>query len=360
MKIIFGILLIANIIFAQGNAFFDSLLFGTKPYQLTEAVKSEYINQSWQPYSRYVYSFYPDGNLESAVDYFYESSTWVKSDKETRFYNTNGNRHKTLYYFANGEEWLESRKDSIIFNEENKPLLNLHFQNSEAGWILAYRDTFIYDLSNNLTEEILQFPIDTTWFDNVITHHYYDSLGNPSERLTERWDGEQWSNYYKMSFQFNEGKLTDYYSFSFDGPEPQWLNEYWNTLFYDENGNPDYLESKRWNETSWDMESRTAYNYDLISTIEENSFYPETLALKAFPNPFNPSFTLQFTNSNVGYFDINIFNTSGQIVKNIYSGNLPSGDHSFKLNGQNWSSGIYFIKVRGATIDKTLKVTLLK
>ena len=86
----------------------------------------------------------------------------------------------------------------------------------------------------------------------------------------------------------------------------------------------------------------------------------------SFPNPFNPSTTIQFTlNKPVKYAEIMIFNSRGQIVWIKKLSDLSIGQHQYNWNGENnenkpVTSGIYLAKIE---IDQKIvskKMLLLK
>ena len=85
-----------------------------------------------------------------------------------------------------------------------------------------------------------------------------------------------------------------------------------------------------------------------------------------FPNPFNPSttinFTLSHTNNNV---KLSIYNIRGQKVKDLHTGSLPAGNHTLMWHGtdnenRNVGSGIYFYRLVTDSDTITRRMVLLK
>jgi len=57
---------------------------------------------------------------------------------------------------------------------------------------------------------------------------------------------------------------------------------------------------------------------------------PTEFALsQAYPNPFNPTILFDLSIATKGYASINVYNIIGQLVDNIYNGNLAASKHSF-------------------------------
>ncbi|HPR18605.1 MAG TPA: T9SS type A sorting domain-containing protein, partial [Candidatus Cloacimonadota bacterium] len=88
--------------------------------------------------------------------------------------------------------------------------------------------------------------------------------------------------------------------------------------------------------------------------------------LTNYPNPFNPSTTIQFETTNLHEFaQIKIYNIKGQKVKQLVSDQLSAGQHSIVWDGTDDNnkpvgSGIYFYKLKAGKINKTRKMLLIK
>ena len=85
-----------------------------------------------------------------------------------------------------------------------------------------------------------------------------------------------------------------------------------------------------------------------------------------FPNPFNPSTTLQFdVPKYTDHLELGIYNISGQKVKNLYAGSVKQGRFEYKWNGtndfnQNLPSGVYFAVLKTTGFSQTIKMMLIK
>lgn len=76
------------------------------------------------------------------------------------------------------------------------------------------------------------------------------------------------------------------------------------------------------------------------------------------PNPFNASSKLTFSLSESNDVNLKIMNVLGQQVSETNQGRLASGIHTIVLNGENLSSGIYFVNltIGNKTITKKVSV----
>ncbi len=93
---------------------------------------------------------------------------------------------------------------------------------------------------------------------------------------------------------------------------------------------------------------------------------PLSLNLRNYPNPFNPTTTIQFNMPKEGYAQVKIYNIKGQIAKDFGLQNYLQGEHKIVWNGLNdkgnqLSSGIYFYKINtDSGLQQINKMILLK
>ncbi len=76
-----------------------------------------------------------------------------------------------------------------------------------------------------------------------------------------------------------------------------------------------------------------------------------------YPNPFNPSTTVQYEISQPGIVSVSIYNSLGQEVFDRKLGLKTTGRHEFVYEAGNLTSGLYFVKVRtehGSAMSKML------
>jgi flagellar hook assembly protein FlgD len=84
-----------------------------------------------------------------------------------------------------------------------------------------------------------------------------------------------------------------------------------------------------------------------------------------FPNPFNPSTTIQYNLPNQEQVKLNVYNVLGQLVKTLVNSFQSAGFHSViwdgsNNNGQKVSSGIYFYKIDAGKFINIKKMILIK
>ena len=99
-----------------------------------------------------------------------------------------------------------------------------------------------------------------------------------------------------------------------------------------------------------------------IGIISNSNELPTKYTLcQNYPNPFNVTTIISYQLPNEGNVELLLFNSLGQVVKNLRSSKQPAGTYSIMLDMQNYSSGVYFYKlsVDNKFLD-TKKLILIK
>jgi bilirubin oxidase len=88
---------------------------------------------------------------------------------------------------------------------------------------------------------------------------------------------------------------------------------------------------------------------------------PNTFSLlSAYPNPFNPRTTIQFSVETERAVSLNIYDISGQWVESLVEKQMEPGIHKIQWNAQNLPSGVYIVSMQSGNQNKTKKLILLK
>ena len=95
------------------------------------------------------------------------------------------------------------------------------------------------------------------------------------------------------------------------------------------------------------------------------SFIPGKFqTLSAYPNPFNPSITLQLELQNITQTnmnaEVNIFDINGRFIQTLLDKSIETGVHQITWRPQNISSGIYIVSLRTEMGIKNQKILYLK
>ena len=107
-------------------------------------------------------------------------------------------------------------------------------------------------------------------------------------------------------------------------------------------------------------------SYIVGTLTTDNDVIPNNFGLYGnYPNPFNPITNIIYTMDISSDVNINIHNIQGQLVKNLFIGNVNSGQHTVSWNGtdsfsQSLPSGIYIYSIKSSQQILTGKMMLLK
>ncbi|MDB4126235.1 T9SS type A sorting domain-containing protein, partial [Candidatus Marinimicrobia bacterium] len=80
----------------------------------------------------------------------------------------------------------------------------------------------------------------------------------------------------------------------------------------------------------------------------------------AYPNPFNPSTTIELNLSDASYASVKVFNLKGEVVGVLMDGMVDASSYTMTWNASNLSSGVYMIKAEANGHIATQKVMLVK
>jgi hypothetical protein len=102
------------------------------------------------------------------------------------------------------------------------------------------------------------------------------------------------------------------------------------------------------------------YSFEFTS-IEDPEIIVEDFNLSQnYPNPFNSSTTIKFALPVKTNLNLNVYNTLGEKVAEIFNGELEEGYHEMMFNASGLSSGVYFYKIESENYTATKKLMLLK
>jgi len=105
-----------------------------------------------------------------------------------------------------------------------------------------------------------------------------------------------------------------------------------------------------------------------VTAVEENgpASTPDSYALSdAYPNPFNPETTIEFSVPSEGRVKIEVYNTAGQLLTSLVDEELKAGAYKTTWDARDESgglmaSGTYFYRMHAGDFSDTRAMTLLK
>jgi ligand-binding sensor domain-containing protein len=81
----------------------------------------------------------------------------------------------------------------------------------------------------------------------------------------------------------------------------------------------------------------------------------------SYPNPFNPSTTIQYQLPQQETVSLEVFDMAGRKVRTLIAGEQQKvGTHTMRFDASNLSSGVYFVRIQAGTFQDIQKITLIK
>jgi hypothetical protein len=99
-------------------------------------------------------------------------------------------------------------------------------------------------------------------------------------------------------------------------------------------------------------------NHTYIS-IDRTLFVNKYELIQNFPNPFNPTTTIEYFISQPNKVSIKIYNDLGQEIQKIDAGFKNAGKHYLEFNANNLSTGIYYYSLSINNVNVSVKKMLL-
>ncbi|MBK7104540.1 MAG: T9SS type A sorting domain-containing protein [Ignavibacteriae bacterium] len=101
---------------------------------------------------------------------------------------------------------------------------------------------------------------------------------------------------------------------------------------------------------------------------KDNPYYAETTtentilenSIKSYPNPFNPTSTINYTIKEIGNVNITIYDALGRKVKELVNELKTPGSYEVKFDGSNLASGIYIYTMKVNNFFSSKKMILTK
>ena len=82
--------------------------------------------------------------------------------------------------------------------------------------------------------------------------------------------------------------------------------------------------------------------------------------LQNYPNPFNPTTTIRYGLPRRSQITLSVYNTLGQLVRNLVNGTEAAGYHDVKFDGTSLASGVYFFRIQSENFIKANKFLLIR
>lgn len=93
-----------------------------------------------------------------------------------------------------------------------------------------------------------------------------------------------------------------------------------------------------------------------IETDENGIPYPTEFKALAFPNPAVENTTLEIQSPHKERMDINLYDTSGKLIREIHSGKIPKGTFRQSIDLNDLNSGVYLVIIQSRNFKETVRI----
>jgi hypothetical protein len=103
-----------------------------------------------------------------------------------------------------------------------------------------------------------------------------------------------------------------------------------------------------------------------LTSVDKDGAVPLNYELSQnYPNPFNPETSIKFGLKNAGHVTLKVYNSTGQIVKNLVDQDMTAGNHNISFLADGLTSGVYIYRIMvtngdGEQFQAVRKMILMK
>ena len=108
------------------------------------------------------------------------------------------------------------------------------------------------------------------------------------------------------------------------------------------------------------IEEIISFRTKSITSVEDINNPVSYNLISAYPNPFNPTTTLEYQLEQSSHVSIKIYDIIGNLVATLANRNVNAGTYKISFDAHNLPSGVYFSQIITNTDKKTIKLLLTK
>ncbi len=232
-----------------------------------------------------------------------------------------------------------------------------------------YFDHSELEIGNTKTPEII--PKSSLCLDNMITYpeysiKYYTDLSPTIGTCNDSTDacGEVtvtlWDNSNNFIPGYHIHPIGMFPDDSIYGPTKIKYLATYNTVYFKVNGCAiKYQDIKIENDSTYTLDITFPIKYTEIDEDEYNLISQYKLD-QNFPNPFNPTTTFGYYLPERSHINLNVYNMRGELVENLISEIMDSGQYYKIWNASQYPSGVYIYQLKSGSVTLQEKCLFVK
>lgn len=271
----------------------------------------------WIPAQRNYFSYNSKGNMLKQIDFVFANDNWYKSTEEDYTYSQND---ELLLAFT-GRYW-----------ENGSPVAGVSFINVNIdSYVLGYLSLTCNDMKIYYKKVVI--PVELTSFagivegSSVLLKWQTATETNNKGFEVERKNAD--NNWTKIGFVQGKGTTVQKADYSFTDKSLNAGKFIFRLKQIDFDGSFTYSKEIEINSVNI-----TEYR------LEQN-----------YPNPFNPSTVINYKLPFESKVKVNIYNTTGQLIKELVNGVKDAGAYNIIFDASQLSSGVYFYTIDASQLN---------
>jgi photosystem II stability/assembly factor-like uncharacterized protein len=288
-----------------------------------------------------------------------------------------------VYKTTNGGiEW-----DSVL-SVQGTSIESIFFTNNSIGWALVGNYMYKTTDEGDTWQEIAETNLDlhSIYFANenvglAVGKHDMFAIDNYGVIIRTTNGGYNWDEIYSMDcYDFKSVYFIDSGKAIVVGREGVW--PYYSDNFYgvilsvDDVGGNCVVEQQSWtpglndvhflnNNTGWAVGDggtiiKTTSGVSFVEEEEIDEIPIDYNLANNFPNPFNPTTTIQYSVKERSSVELILYDLLGREVEVLVNEEQAAGNYKIQFNAVTLPSGIYFYRIQAGTYLETKKMLLLK
>lgn len=319
--------------FMQGRTIYN---YDSNNYLLSVLTEFQLIPGTFLPMMRSTYTNNSAGNpeLELTESYNMATSQWSNAEKSEYVYQTGNPDYMVseTQYDWESSAWAPYYKTLFTRNAQLNPTETIYQDYNNGAFENSNREVVVYLADGKKEDSIYYYywsGVGSGWENSLLEIFTYNAAGDEDILYIKDWDGFVWTNSEKISFSYDA-----------QNRETEELTQYWEISAY----------VNAFREIS---------SYQVTSVKDESA--PASFSLKNnYPNPFNPSTTIEYEVLNTGLVTLTVYNVLGQVVAVLQDGYQQAGVYTVQFDGTGLTSGVYLYELAAGNSKITKKMILNK
>lgn len=363
--------------------------------ELLESLNQSFLEDNWANTSRTTYEYNNDGFLyDETRQNWSAEGFWSANSRIEYLYNILGYMSSRLDQSWDNSSWLNERLKEYVYSEDNFLSEEMLKEWDASNWTIEDRHTWVNSGSGLPLKMISEAWLGEEWVPDYEVNYSYDSLNNNTDRTTLNYADDFLANSSKAMFFYNGHQVTEIisqygvddtlwvnsfrstYTYSDDNlrlsatqqywSDDQWLNYTKYFYFYDDEDRLLNRVKMNWNNGSWINERILRYEYWTTSSLFNSHIkFSGPHISNAYPNPFNPSTTIEYDLPQQSVVSLVIFDVTGREVQTLVSTSQEPGNHKINWNGSNGdgtqvAGGMYFARLLVGEYSNVVKMVYLR